>query len=101
MTLFWDAAVYDGLFNFPNLIIVGDLNFTLLDVEIWGRNSHLEPICTYFFHLLASTNIIDVAPTCIGPTWINDRLGGSGIKKRLDRILIFDSRVPLFSRYRS
>ena len=31
---FWEAAVNEGIFKHPNLIIVGDLNFTLLDVEI-------------------------------------------------------------------
>ena len=32
--IFWDDAVDGGIFNHPNFLIVGDLNFTLLDVEI-------------------------------------------------------------------
>ena len=59
----------DGLFKLPFLIIFGDLNFTLSDDEIWGKNAHLDPLCNYFMHLLTSSIMIDVVLNCIGPTW--------------------------------
>ena len=46
--LFWDSALARGLFNIPNLLIVGDLNFTLFDVEIWGSKSRMDPLLAYF-----------------------------------------------------
>ena len=33
-TTFWDTAVAGGIFNFPNLILAGDLNFTISSLEI-------------------------------------------------------------------
>ena len=35
-TSFWDSLVSAGIFNFPNLILAGDLNFLISDLEIWG-----------------------------------------------------------------
>ena len=34
--IFWDRIVAEGTFNLPNLVLVGDLNFTWSTCEIWG-----------------------------------------------------------------
>ena len=46
--VFWNTAVAGGVFNHPNLIFVGDLNFTLSDADIWGRKAHLDSLATFF-----------------------------------------------------
>ena len=33
-TTFWDTVVAGGIFNYPNLILAGDLNFTTSELEI-------------------------------------------------------------------
>ena len=33
-TSYWDSAVASGIFNYPNLILAGDLNFIIYDLEI-------------------------------------------------------------------
>ena len=37
-----------GTFNKPNIIIAGDLNFTLSDAEIWGEKAHIDPLEDFF-----------------------------------------------------
>ena len=47
-TLFWDVVVDEGIFNHPNLIIVGDLNLTLSNADIWGQKYLINPLISYF-----------------------------------------------------
>ena len=75
MIPFWEAVVNEGIFRNPNLIIPGDLNFTLLATDIWGQSALPDPLCSYFVQLLTCMKMVDVAPTCIGPTWKNGRSG--------------------------
>ena len=67
-TSYWDSAVAGGIFNYPNLILDGDLNFTIFDLEIWGDRARMDHLSLYFAQLLESMNMIDIAPTKIGPT---------------------------------
>ena len=57
---FWDNILAGGIFYYPNLILVGDLNFTLSDAEIWGNKARINHMVHYFSHLLHSTNIVDL-----------------------------------------
>ena len=98
-TLFSKAVVNEGSFYHANLIIAGDIKFNLLDAEIWVQNVHIDPLSTYFIRLLVSTNLVDIPPTCIIPTQRNGRSSDKGISKRLDRFLVSESLVPLFSCY--
>ena len=47
--------------------------------------------CSDFVQLLVCTNMVDLAPACIRPTWRNGRSGVRGISKRLNRFLVSDS----------
>ena len=88
-----------GVFlNHPNLIIVGDLNFTLSDAKILGWKSCLDPLASYFSQLLVRTRMVDLPPVSLGPTWQNGRIGVEGISKWVDRFLASDLMLPLFSR---
>ena len=87
---FWNTAASSGLLSLPNLILAGDLNFTLNASEIWGSKAHLDPLGPFFSKLISDHHLVDVAPNCAGPTWRNGRMGEEGISKILDRFLLFD-----------
>ena len=74
--------------------MVGDLKFTIGADEIWGVNSHLDPLAHFFTHLIENNYLVDMAPTFAGPTWRNGRAGVNGISKRLDSFLISSSLIP-------
>ena len=88
-----------GLLSLPNLILAGDINLTLNVSEIWGSKAQLDPLGPYFTKLFSDHQLVDVAPSCTGPTWRNGRIGDEGISKRLDRFLLSDNLVSLLARY--
>ena len=99
--IFWDCVVAGGIFNYPNLILDGDLNFTLSDLEVWGEKTRLDQRAHYFSHLLDSMNMVDLAPITPGPAWRNGRMGSEGVSKRLDRFLASIHLIPMLGNYNS
>ena len=89
-----------GLLLLHNLILVGDLKFTLGANEIWGTKAHLNPLMPLFSQLIADHNLVDLAPPYAGPTWRNGRSGVDGISKRLDKFLLSAFVVPSMHRHR-
>ena len=57
-----------GLLSLPNLVLAGDLNLTLNASEIWGPRAHLDPLGSFFTNLFSEHHLVDVAPSCAGPT---------------------------------
>ena len=45
---YWDFVVVGGIFNYPNHILAGDLNFTISDLEIWGEHARMDHHSLYF-----------------------------------------------------
>ena len=99
--LFWDNVVAGGLVNYPNLILASDMKFTLSDAEIWGVKSRMDHMIHYFTNLLDSSNLVDLAPLHLGPTWRNGRPGSEGISKRIDRFLAPVHLIPLLNDFKS
>jgi hypothetical protein len=85
---FWNTLFKKYLMRSKNLIIGGDLNFSLGEEEIWGPSAHPDPQTTLFSHLLATNSIIDIVPTKLLPTWRNLRTVDAHVAKRRDRFLI-------------
>ena len=67
-TSYWNSIVAGGIFNYPNLILVVDLNFTISNLEIWGDCARMDHLSLYFAQLLESMHMVDLSPTKIGPT---------------------------------
>ena len=93
--LFWNEVMVGGLLSLPNLILVGDLNFTLNAGDIWGKSARLDHLAPFLKNFLSVNNLIDLAPPCVGLTWKNGRVGDDGIGKRINRFLLSASLVPL------
>jgi exonuclease III len=94
---FWNTLFKKDLLREENLIIVGDLNFSLGEAESWGSSTHLDPQDSFFSHLLATNGLIDIVPTKLIPTWRNLRTEKSHVAKKLDRFLVTEtiSLLPL------
>jgi hypothetical protein len=65
-----------------NLVIVGDINFTLNRLDIWGTVACLDVQSDYFLHHIRSIDLFDVEPIKLNPTWCNKRLGAVGVSQR-------------------
>jgi endonuclease/exonuclease/phosphatase family metal-dependent hydrolase len=98
---FWDRLALGGLLDTKNLILAGDLNFTIGADEVWGASAHLDKLADYFKDLMLAHHLIDLAPVAPTPTWKNGRGGLDLISKRLDHILISEDLLREMGRYRA
>jgi len=89
--LFWDRLATKGLLVVENLMLAGELNFTTGADEVCGPMTHLDRHANYFIELIKDHSLVDLAPNVFVPMWKNGRVGGAGIAKRLDHILIAES----------
>jgi hypothetical protein len=98
---FWQQVESQGLLDLHNLVLAGDLNFTLNSGEIWGVSSIQDPLADFFTTLFNSHGLVDFPPAILSPTWRNGRLGKDHISKRLDRFYISDSLATTSDRIRT
>jgi endonuclease/exonuclease/phosphatase family metal-dependent hydrolase len=90
-----------GLLALENLILAGDLNFTISPEEVWGEMALADPLADFFKNLFLSNHLVDVMPAVLLPTWRNGRRGEEEIQKRLDRIYVSESLLSDVAKYRS
>jgi hypothetical protein len=88
---FWNTIKKDGILKESNLILGGDMNFTISAREIWGNNARSDPLAAYFNQMIQGEGLIDLEPVNIFPTWRNGRGTQDYVAKRLDRFLISES----------
>jgi len=50
--VFWDELKRTGILDEENLILGGDLNFTVSSREVWGDVARMDPLQHYFSHLV-------------------------------------------------
>jgi exonuclease III len=89
---FWKELFDSGFLHEDNIIIGGDLNFTLSANEVWGTTTMIDPLVDFIDNLLHRSRLIDLQPSVITPTWRNGRTGYNGISKRLDQFIL-DSKL--------
>ena len=71
---YWEKFFNSPLFIAPNLMLGGDLNFTIGDTEIWGTHAHRDPFTYYFLSKLEDLSFFGIVPVKIIPTWWNMRV---------------------------
>ena len=59
---FWDSFKNSDISRKENMIIGGDLNFTLGAHEIWGLKARTDPLSPFFSNLLQNLKLIDLDP---------------------------------------
>jgi hypothetical protein len=78
---FWKKIADRDYLAHTDLILAGDLNFTLNSDEIWGTTTLLDPLAPFFKDLFDNSPLVDVAPTELVPTWRNEEWGFKHFKK--------------------
>jgi hypothetical protein len=69
--------------------------------EIWGSRARPDPLANYFSSMFSSTNLVDIVPEVISPTWRNGRLGSDMISKGLERFFMNVDLLGSVHRFRS
>ena len=90
---FWDSLFTNSILGGDMVVIGGDLNFSLGQVEVWGKNARQDLLTEYFTHKLVEKNWIDTKPLKLKPTWKNTRCGEARVAKRLDHFLVTEQMV--------
>jgi hypothetical protein len=65
---FWDSFFYLQCVKEEEVIIGGELNFTVSRVEVWGFNARLDKVVAYFKHKIEELGYIDVEPLKLTPS---------------------------------
>ena len=94
---FWEAVDASGVLRLKNLIIGGDMNFTLFSNEVWGSLAPLDPLAPFLQDLFFRNNLVDIHLEKLILTWKNNRQGDKGGGKRLDRFFLADCFLDIKS----
>ena len=86
--MFWSSFFQKSFLNHQNLIIGGDLNFSLGVSESWGANARADPLTDFFLSKITSSHLIDLSLLKARPTWRNKRVGDDWVGKKLDCFLL-------------
>ena len=81
------------------MFITGDLNMALHSFKNWGTVIPSDPLEEYFLDLFKEYQLVDIVPPKITPTWRSKQVG-VGVSKRLDRFLMKESVVDIYTRYK-
>ena len=99
--VFWDPVKSVDLLDLPFLILAGDLNFTWSAEEVWGTGRPCNPRVDYFISLFEDSNLQDISPVVVSPTWYNGRVGSHSISKRLDIYFMAEDLCGALGNYRT
>jgi len=92
----WDSIKsLADLENLENIIIVGDLNLTLLASEKRGGSIVRDPAREWAEDLMQDWDLLDIKPVTGTFTWSSKRVGPGHIAARLDRFLVQSSFLLL------
>jgi exonuclease III len=88
---YWDNIFTKSFLKEQQVLLGGDLNFSLGFSEVWGTHARADPLTGYFTQKLVDCNLLDIEPVKLKPTWRNNRVGEDSVAKRLDRFLLTDT----------
>jgi len=99
---FWNSLLAKFVMRDQNLVVGGDLNFSIGNAEAWGPSAREDPLSDFFQNSLTSHKLIDANLSKLKPTWRNHRTGEARVAKRLDRFLLCEdlaSRILMFRQW--
>ena len=70
---FWNWLESSCLLGINDLILAGELKFSLSPGEVWGNHARVDQDADYFSSLFLRSNLVDVLPVILEPTWSNRR----------------------------
>jgi len=97
---YWRALLDSDLLKEDNIILGGDLNFTMGFCESWGHSAQVDSFSDTISNLLEEHQWIDIPSARLQYTWTNNRSGEQGLARRLDRFLIKESLYNSLPRIR-
>ena len=59
---FWDSVRASQFLKKENVVLGGDLNFTMGIHEIWGPNARMDPLAAFFKNLVQNLKLVDLDP---------------------------------------
>lgn len=81
--LFWNNLLSKHFLEKNNIIMGGDLNFSLGKYEIWGPTDRVDNLFDFCAMKMFEHGLLDIEPSKLFPTWSNKRVGHDKICKRL------------------
>eukprot|EP00253_Pinus_taeda_P029650 PITA_29650 len=99
---FWNDLISKSFLKGKNMVIGGDLNFSIGRAEAWGPSAREDPLTDFFLNMLSSNNLLDINLLKLKPTWRNRRIGEARVAKRLYRFLTNEelaAKIPMFRQW--
>ena len=63
--VYWNSLLACSLLTLPNIIMGGDLNFSLGISESWGTHAIPDPLVEYFCTKIGEVDLLDIQSTKI------------------------------------
>jgi len=79
-----------------NLILGGDLNFSLGASEVWGHRASPDSLINLFLNFLDQVGLVDVETKKPTPTWCKRRVGVDHVAKHLNKFLLAEEFLDSF-----
>eukprot|EP00253_Pinus_taeda_P023384 PITA_23384 len=99
---FWNDLLSNDIMGRSNMVLGGDMNFSLRRAETWGPAAREDQLAEFFENSITSHNLIDINLIKMKPTWRNRRVGEARVAKRLDRFLLSEdltASIPMFRQW--
>eukprot|EP00253_Pinus_taeda_P018044 PITA_18044 len=97
---FWQHFLGTNLTSVDQLIIGGDLDFSIGYGESWGLLAQIDPSPNFFRYILELHHLDDIPMNKSLLTWRNRRTREAALARRLDRFLIKIPLLQKLSKYR-
>jgi len=92
---FWDSLLQQDFMQSKDIIIGGNLNFSLGLAESWDHRAQSDALTEYFEKLMADNELFSLESARRMPTWRNHCIGIHALAHQLNRFLI---RLDLVNR---
>jgi hypothetical protein len=66
---FWDNLLKKDFMSNNDIVLGGDLNFSIGMVESWVPRTCPDPLSDVFGHFLSENGLVDISPIKIFPSW--------------------------------